>query len=144
VSSPPPAPPTSSPPSGSHPPSPLTIKLTGAGRQRLSTALAHGVRLGLAVNQPVTANFQITIPLAETKQGGHATHGTRANPKATVVLLQTRRTLGAGGHPVVLKLSRAAARRLASTGRLVLSVRVTLRTAEGTTLTRTAKITLTR
>jgi PKD repeat protein len=144
VSSPPPAPPTSSPPSGPKPPGPLTIKLTGAGRQRLTTALTHGLRLGLAVNQPVTANFQITVPLAETKQGAHVSHGTRGNPKATVVLLRTRRTLGAGGHPVVLKLSPAAARRLASTGRLVLSVRVTLRTAGGATLTRTAKITLIR
>jgi hypothetical protein len=61
-----------------------------------------------------------------------------------VVLLRARRTLGPGGHPVVLKLTRAAARRLASTGRLVLSVRVTFRTAAGKTLTRTAKITLTR
>ena len=61
-----------------------------------------------------------------------------------MVLLRARRTLGAGGHPVVLKLSRAAARRLASTGRLVLSVKVTLRTAGGKTIIRTAKIALTR
>jgi PKD repeat protein len=144
VSEPVPTPPASPPATGSQPPSSLVVKLTGAGRQRLAAAKAHGLRLGLAVNQPVAASFQITIPLAETQQGGHLTHGAKRNPTATVVLLRARRTLAAGGSAVVLKLSRGAVGRLARTGRLVLTVRVTLTTAAGKKLTRTAKITLTR
>ncbi len=110
--------------------SPLTMHLSVPGKQHLVPALAHGLRVTLALNQSAGANFQITIRPAHTKR--------------TVVLLRTVRRLGAGGHTVTLKLSPAAARRLAATGSLVLTVRVTLTGADGATLTRTAKITLIR
>ncbi|MBV9940772.1 MAG: PKD domain-containing protein [Solirubrobacterales bacterium] len=133
VSSPPPAPVTSSPPApppltSTQPSPPLAAKLTGLGRQRLGAVLAHGLRVALTVNQPAGGSFQITIRPAHSK--------------GPVVLLRSVRRLGAGGHTVTLKLSRAAAGRLAATGATVLTVRVTLTGADGATLTRTAKITL--
>ncbi|MBV9336837.1 MAG: hypothetical protein JO243_13210, partial [Solirubrobacterales bacterium] len=86
------------------------------------------LRVALTVNQPAGGSFQITIRPAHSK--------------GPVVLLRSVRRLGAGGHTVTLKLSRAAAGRLAATGATVLTVRVTLTGADGATLTRTAKITL--
>jgi PKD repeat protein len=139
VSSPVPAPPAPPPAAGSPPPSVLVVKLTGAGRQRLAAATGRGLLLGLQVNQPSRVNFQITIPIAQTRQG---TAGKR-NPKPTVVLLRRAQALAPGKHTIALKLSRAAARRLATHGRLVLTVRITL-AGIGGTQTRTLKITLTR
>ncbi len=124
--------PTPSPPATS----PLVVKLTGAGRQRLAAVMARGLRLGVKVNQRTRAGIQITIPLAQTRQG-------KPGSKGTVVLLRGAETLAAGNHTLTLKLSRAAARRLATHGPLVLTVRVTL-TAAGKTVTRTLKVTLTR
>jgi PKD repeat protein len=114
----------------------LVARLTGSGRQRLTQVLAHGLRLGLTVNQRTRASFQITVPMWQTKQGGH-----KGKP---VVLLRGAQTLGAGKHTITLKLSRSATRRLATHGSLVLTVRMTLTAANGKTLTRTVKITLTR
>jgi hypothetical protein len=60
------------------------------------------------------------------------------------VLLRATQNVAAGAHTIVLKLSRTAARQLAGRGPLVLTVRITLTSADGQTQTRTAKITLTR
>jgi len=60
------------------------------------------------------------------------------------VLLRTSQNLATGTHRIFLKLSRAAARQLAAGGPLRLTVRITLTGANGQTLTRIAKITLTR
>ena len=71
-------------------------------------------------------------------------HGPRSK-NASIALLRTgAQTLGAGTHAISLKLSRAAARELASSGPLVLTVKVTLTEAGGGTLTRSLKITLAR
>ena len=56
----------------------------------------------------------------------------------------TNDIVGAGTHPITLKLSRGAARQLAGRGPLVLTVRATLTGPTGGTVTRTVKITLTR
>jgi PKD repeat protein len=134
------SPPASPPPSNSTASPSLVLRLSVAGRQRLAAVLAHGLRLGLAVNQRTRASYQISIPLSETRQ----TAGRAGDRKATVVLLRTTQNLATGNHTIVLKLSRAAARRLAARGSLVLTVRITLTDANGKTLTRTAKIRLTR
>jgi hypothetical protein len=60
------------------------------------------------------------------------------------VLLRASRSFATGSHTILLKLSRAAAHRLSAHGPLVLIVRLTLTGANGKTLTRTVKITLTR
>ncbi len=120
--------------------SPLTASLTGAKKQKLSPALAHGVKVSLAVNQSSKATFQVTLPVLQSKLA----HGRRSK-NASIALLQTgTQTLGAGTHAMTLKLSRAAARELASSGPLVLTVKVTLTGASGSTLTRSLKITLAR
>ncbi len=129
-----PVPPVTSSPT---PPS-LSVQLGGAGRQPLKRALATGLRLALAVNQSSRASFQVTIPLAQTRQAG------KRHQKATVVLLRAVRTLPAGNRTITLRLARAAAGRLAPRGSLVLTVRVTMTGAGGGTLTRTMRITLTR
>jgi hypothetical protein len=92
--------------------------------------------LSLTVNQGTTATFQITLPARKLVHG---------KPKTSaIVLLRTRaQTLGAGAHTVTLKLSRAAAHQLSGKGPLVLTVRVTLKSAGGT-VTRSVKVTLTR
>jgi hypothetical protein len=137
-------PPAPTPPSPGSSKTALSARLTGAGRQRLARALAHGVRLALALNQNAKASFQITIPLAQTKHHPTAaTHRTR-DAKTSVVLLRSARTLGAGGHAITLKLPRAAANRLAATGSLVVTVRVTVTGGAGAAVTRTVKVTLTR
>ncbi len=138
---PPVSPPVTVPPTGTTPPSILVANLTGAGRQRLAAATAHGLRLSLQVSLRTRVSFQITIPLSQTRQGAAG----KRNPKATVVLLQRSQTLAAGKHAIVLKLSRAAARHLAARGPLVLTIRITLAgTGTTATQTRTLKITLTR
>ena len=137
-----PTPPTTSTPTPTPVPTPkpLTASLTGAKRQKLAPALAHGVKVSVAVNQSTRATFQITLPLFQSKMA----HG-RKGKNAPVALLQTgARTLGAGSHGITLKLSRAAARELASSGPLVLTVKVTLTGPNGSKLTRTLKITLAR
>ena len=131
-----PAPPVTNPQA----PLALVAQVSGGGRQRLTRFLAHGFRLGLSVNQSTRASFQITIPIAQTRQGSNH----KGNPKATVVLLRGAQTLAAGHHTITLKLSRAAAHRLASHGSLVLTMRVTFTGASGSTATRTVKLTLTR
>jgi PKD repeat protein len=119
----------------------LVARLTGTHRQRLTLVLAHGLKLGLTLNQRTRASFQITIPLAQTKQGSAARH----RPRGNAVLVRGVQTLAAGKHTITLKLSRAAGRRLAAKGPLVLTVRVTLAGTGGAkTLTRTIKVTLTR
>jgi PKD repeat protein len=119
---------------------PLTASLTGAKKQKLSPALAHGLKVSLAVNQSSKASFQITLPVLQSKLA-HS----RRNKNATIALLQTgSQTLRAGTHAIPLKLSRAAARELASTGPLVLTVKVTVTGTGGSTLTRTLKIALAR
>jgi hypothetical protein len=52
--------------------------------------------------------------------------------------------MSAGNHAITLKFPRNTARQLAGTGPLVLTVRVTLTTPTGGTITRSVKITLTR
>jgi hypothetical protein len=118
----------------------LVAQLTGAARQPLRRALAHGLRLVLAVNQASRASVQITIPWAQTN---HLAAG-KGNPKTTVVLLRTAQPLAAGSRTLTLKLSPAAARHLAPRGSLVLTVRVKVTDAAGTTVTRRLKIRLTR
>ncbi len=148
-----PVPPTTTTPVTSHPPTttapvtktqaPLALlaQLTGTHRQRLAQVLAHGLRVALTLNQRTRASFQITLPLAQTKQGSTAKH----HPQGNAVLLRGVQILAAGKHAVALKLSRTAARRLAGKGPLVLTVRVTLAgTGGGKTLTRTLKVALTR
>jgi PKD repeat protein len=132
VSPAPPSPPVATTPA----PIALAAQLSSAGRQRLAQVLAHGIRLGLTVNRRTPAIFQITIPLAQTKQGSSG----KGHPNGTVVLLRRAQTLAVGKQTIVLRLSRAAARRLALKGPLVLTVRVTL----GGKVTRTAKVILTR
>jgi PKD repeat protein len=136
-----PAPVTVITPSPTPPSTPLVARLSAAGRQRLTAALTHGLKLGLTVNQLTPASFQISIPMGETRQ---AAGRKLRNPNAPVVLLRGSQNVAAGAHTVVLKLSRAAARQLAGRGPLVLTVRITLTGANGKTQTRTAKITLTR
>jgi hypothetical protein len=91
------------------------------------------------LSQGTTARFQVTLPLRESKLA-------RSNAKTTaIVLLRARaQTLPAGTDAITLKLPRGAARELAGTGPLVLTVRVTLINATGGTVTRSVKITLTR
>ena len=121
-------------------PQPLTAGLSGAKKQKLSPALAHGVKVSLAVSQSTRATFQVTLPVLQSKLA----HGPRSK-NASIALLRTgAQTLGAGTHAISLKLSRAAARELASSGPLVLTVKVTLTEAGGGTLTRSLKITLAR
>jgi PKD repeat protein len=127
--------PTSPPVPTTQGPVSLVAQVSGARRQRLAQVLAHGIRLGLTVNRSTPATFQITIPLAQTRQGAAA----KGHPKGTVVLLRRAQTLASGRQTIVLKLSRAATRRLAVRGTLVLTVRVTLGT-----VTRTVTVTLTR
>jgi hypothetical protein len=121
-------------------PQPLTASLAGANKQKLAAALAHGVRVSLAVSQGTTASFQVTLPVLESRLAG--SH----RPKtSSIVLLRTgAEALGAGSHTITLKLSRAAAHELAGTGRLVLTVRVTLTEPNGAKLSRSVKIALTR
>ena len=121
-------------------PTPLTASLTGPRKQKLSPALAHGVKVSLAVNQSSKAIFQVTLPVLQSRLA----HGRRSK-NSSIALLQTgTQTLGAGTHAITLKLSRAAARELASSGPLVLTVKLTLTGASGSTLTRSVKITLAR
>ena len=135
------SPPVTAPPTSSTPPSVLVVKLTGAGRQRLAAVSSRGLRLALQVNLRTKASFQITVPFTQTRQGATA----KRNPKATVVLLRSAQTLAPGSHTIVLKLSRAAARRLAARGPLVLTIRITLAgNGTTTTQTRTLKVALTR
>jgi PKD repeat protein len=147
----PPAPvitsPTPTPPSsGTPPPAPLALvaRLSGGGRQRLARVLSHGIRLGLAVNQPVRANWQVTLPLAQTRRTRHTVRRAKDNGQLIVVLLRRAQTLAPGTHTITLRLSRAAIRRLATRGSLVLTIRVAMTTSDGRTLTRTAKLRLTR
>lgn len=139
--------PTPAPPaSGTTTPAPLALvaRLSGGGRQRLTRVLSHGIRLGLVVNQRVRANWQVTLPLAQTKQTRQTVRRTKDPGRLIVVLLQRAQALSAGKHAITLRLSRAAMRRLATRGSLVLTVHVTLTTTDGRTLTRTARLTLTR
>ncbi|HUA02377.1 MAG TPA: PKD domain-containing protein [Solirubrobacteraceae bacterium] len=122
-------------------PTPLSASLGGAKNQRLAPALAHGVRVSLSVSQATRASFQVTIPVSQT----HLAHARRKPKTRTIVLLQTRaQGVNAGTKAITLKLSRAAARELAGTGPLVLTVKVTLTEASGATISRTVKVTLTR
>jgi PKD repeat protein len=119
---------------------PLTASLSGAKKQKLAPTLTHGLRVSLAVNQSTRSTFQVTLPVLESKLAHSA-----KNKKASLVLLRTgAQTLGAGNHAITLKLSRAAARELAGSGPLVLTVKVTLTEANGATVTRSLKITLAR
>ncbi|MBV9802339.1 MAG: PKD domain-containing protein, partial [Solirubrobacterales bacterium] len=140
----PPSPPSSSGGNGAPHANPVVAKVTGSGRQRLSTVKAHGLRLGLAVNQTAAASIQITIPVTQTTEGGSATHGTRHGSAPPVVLLRSSRSLGPGSHGLVLRLSRGALGQLTANGPLVVTVRVTFTGSGGRTVTRTLKITLTR
>jgi PKD repeat protein len=139
--SPAPAPPSPAPTPAPVPtPTPLTASLGGAKKQKLAPVLAHGLKVSLAVNQGTRAIFQITLPVLESK----LSHSVR-NKNATVTLLHTgARTLGAGTDAIMLKLSRTGARELAASGPLVLTVKVTLTEANGATVTRSLKITLSR
>jgi len=119
-------------------PKPLTASLTGAKKQKLAPALAHGVHVSLAVSQATKASFQITLPVLESRLAGPK-HKT-----GSLVLLRSAQTLGAGTHAITLKLSRSAAGELAGSGPLVLTVKVTLTEPSGGTVSRTLKITLAR
>jgi PKD repeat protein len=134
------------PPSGTTTPPRLALvaRLSGGGRQRLTQVLSHGIRLGLVVNQRVRASWQVTLPLSQTKQTRHSVRGTSDNAQLIVVLLRRTQTFGAGTHTITLRLSPAAVRRLATRGPLVLTIRVTLTTADGRSLTRTATLRLAR
>jgi PKD repeat protein len=137
-----PAPPVSTPSPPA--PAPLVAALGGAGKQRLAAALAHGLRLSLAINQGATANIQITIPVGQTKHGSRMSHVGRSVTLKPVVLLRAARALGAGTDPLTLRLSRSAANQLGAKGPLVLTIRVTVTDGAGATVTRTMKIQLTR
>ena len=136
---------STTPTQGSSPPfhAPVATKfsasLAGAKKQKLASALAHGVRVSLTVSKGVKASFQVTLPVLESKLAGH-------KPKnSSIVLLRTQgQTFGAGLHSLALKLSRSAAGELAGAGPLVLTVKVTLTEANGTKVTRSVKITLAR
>jgi hypothetical protein len=121
--------------------------VTGSGRQRVAHALAHGLPLGLVINQSANVGFQITVPWDETKQGHRliqqATFSKRRR-KAPVVLLRRTQTLAAGGYEIAFTLSRSLIAQLASGRPLVMTVRVTVAGANGQKLTRTATYTLTR
>jgi len=140
VSTTPPAstsPPTSPPAHAPVTPAPLTANLSGPTKLKLASALAHGMRVSLAMSQGAKASFQITLPVLESKLAG------RRLKTASIVLLHTKaQSLGAGTHPITLKLSRAAARELAGRGPLVLTVKVTVTGANGKTFTRSLKIKL--
>jgi PKD repeat protein len=134
----PPSPPVraQTPPAPTPAPTPLAASLAAAKKQKLASVLPHGLGLSLTVSQDITATFQITLPASQSRFA----HG----KAKTIVLLNTRaQTLGAGTHPITLKLSRAAQRQLSARGPLVVTVRVTLNSAGGT-VTRSLKITLTR
>jgi PKD repeat protein len=120
-------------------PTPLTAGLGAGNKQKVAAVLSHGLRVKLAVSQNATATFQVTLPIRESKLA-------RRNAKqTTVVLLRTRaRTVSAGTYAITLQLPRGTGRELAGTGPLQLTVRVTLTTATGGTVTRSVKITLTR
>ncbi|MBV9413557.1 MAG: PKD domain-containing protein, partial [Solirubrobacterales bacterium] len=113
-------------------PTPLAAGLSVAGKQRLAAVLAHGLRLGLSVNQGASVSFQVTIPAAHGKRG------------AKTVLLRGARTLTPGGHTLTLTFSRTAAAQLRARGSVVLTIRLTLTSAGGAAVTRTANVTLTR
>jgi hypothetical protein len=139
--------PTPTPPSSGTPtPAPVALvaRLSGGGRQRLTRVLSHGIHLGLVVNQRVRASWQVTLPLSQTKQTRHTVRRARDNAQLIVVLLRRAQTLAAGKHTITLRLSRAAIRRLATRGSLVLTIRVAMTTTDGRTLTRTATLRLTR
>jgi len=139
---PPVAPPTSSPPAPVPvpTPTPLTATLGGAKKQKLAPVLAHGLKVSLAANQGTRATFQITLPVLESR----LPHSGR-NKNASVTLLHTgAQPLRAGSNAITLKLSRGAARELAGSGPLVLTVKVTLTDASGATATRSLKVTLAR
>ena len=139
--SPAPAPTASSSPTPTPTPAPLTASLGAAKKQRLTPALAHGLRLSLSVSQGVRASFLLTLPVSESRlpAGAH-------KPKtSSIVLLRTgAQAFGGGSHAVTLKLSKAAAHELAGSGPLVVTVKMTLSGASGATVTRTVKITLAR
>jgi PKD repeat protein len=136
-----PAPGAAGAPSSPPAPKPLTARLGAPSKQRLSLALARGLRMNLSVSQGTWASFQIMLPVTETRLARLA-HPPKAS---SIVLLRTRaRTLGTGSHAITLKLAKAAARELAGAGPLVLTVKVTLTEPGGATVTRTVKITLTR
>ena len=97
------------------------------------------MKVSLAVNQSSQATFQVTLPVLQSKLA----HGRRSK-NASIALLHGSQTLGTGTHAITLKLSRAAARELASSGPLVLTVKVTVTGTGGSTLTRSLKITLAR
>jgi PKD repeat protein len=148
VISPSPVPPA--PPAGPVPPTapaPLVASVTGSGRQRVAHALAHGLQLGLVINQSANISFQITVPWAQTKQGQrlsqHATFSKRRR-KAPVVVLRKAQSLAAGNYAITFALSRSLIAQLASTRPLVMTVRVTVAGVGGQKLTRTATYTLTR
>ena len=122
-------------------PKPLSASVVAAKQQRLAPALAHGVRISLSVSQATRASFQVTIPVSQTRLA----HSARKPKTRSIALLHTgAQAVGTGAHALTLKLSRAAARELAGAGPLVLSVKVTLTAANGATISRTVKVTLTR
>ncbi|HEX4282800.1 MAG TPA: PKD domain-containing protein [Solirubrobacteraceae bacterium] len=122
-------------------PKPLSASVAAVKQQRLAPALAHGLRISLSVSQAARASFQVTIPVSQTKLA----HSARKPRTRSIALLQTgAQAVGTGAHALTLKLSRAAAGELAGAGPLVLSVKVTLTGANGSTISRTVKVTLTR
>jgi hypothetical protein len=99
------------------------------------------VRISVSVSQATRASFQVTIPVSQTRLA----HSARKPKARSIALLHTgTQAVGTGAHALTLKLSRAAARELAGAGPLVLSVKVTLTAANGATISRTVKVTLTR
>ena len=120
---------------------PLSASVAAAKQQRLAPALAHGVRISLSVSQAARASFQVTIPVSQTRLA----HSARKPKTRSIALLHTgAQAVGTGAHALTLKLSQAAARELAGAGPLVLSVKVTLTEANGATISRSVKVTLTR
>jgi PKD repeat protein len=128
------------------PPPGLSGRLAAPRNQKLGLVRKHGMHLTLSLSLSGTASFQVTIPAASTSPA-HGRRGThrRSVSAPVIILLRVRgRRVAAGSHPITLKLSRAAIRRLSGRGPVTVTVRITVIDGYGSTITRSIKVTLRR
>ncbi|MGO9819849.1 MAG: PKD domain-containing protein, partial [Solirubrobacteraceae bacterium] len=135
-----------SPPPLKSPPPPLTGHLTAPRHQKIAYVLKHGLRLTTSLNQSGTASFQITIPSRTSPHTNRPATHRRANLKPAVIsLFRVRsRAVARGTHPITLKLSSSAKRKVSDYRTIVLTVFVTMSNGHGTAIKRSTKVTLNR
>jgi hypothetical protein len=126
-----------------HPP-PLSARLSGQVRQKLTTLLKSGVAVNVYTNTASKASFVVTMPVPPTQQ--NRKHGKRvARARSSTVLRSGVRSFASGAHSTALKLSRATAAKLHAAAKpVVLTVQMTLTDIYGRRVARSIKVTITR